>query len=188
MNILLIAIYLALTHHALFAFFQPVHSTKDVPSTNLFSNSREEAFYTWQDRLNAEEIEKVINIISSMPTWSSMNYDTSLRKQALDVMGQLDTYNISTIREAVRQYMDSLSRGDLGDCMDGWGRIFLLNRYLFNAPSHGKHHDRAFGGWAGVPSTEKEKNWLWPLSIDDKGNIAITGFAGGYYGTQYYGL
>jgi hypothetical protein len=135
MNILPIAIYLALTPPALFAFFQPAHSIKDAHPANLFSNSRESAFYTWQDRLDTEEIEKVINIISSMPTWSSMNYDTSLRKQALDVMGQLDTYNILTIREAVKQYMDSLSRGDLGDCMDGWRRFFLLNRYLFNAPS-----------------------------------------------------
>ena len=104
-------------------------------------------------------------------------------------MGYVGRYDLDTIREAVRTYVE---RGET-DSAD-WrhierGTLYILNKYLFNVPETTPAAKwRGFGGWTGIPHHGKYVNEMYPLSYDEKGRITLSGEASSYLGPPYAAL
>jgi hypothetical protein len=69
-----------------------------------------------------------------------------------------------------------------------WSRVFLLNRYLFQAPEKSPIDEQLFGGWAGTPIENGMVNRLWPFAYDSQNKLQLARDFEGYFGNGYRGL
>lgn len=69
--------------------------------------------------------------------------------------------------------------------LDARSTIFVFNRFYFDvSPETALGEHELFGGWVGVPYTEKTVNMLWPW--EKKGDeLVLTGSFEGYVGEEY---
>ena len=89
------------------------------------------------------------------------------------------------LRDALERYVskrqaeDNYSIGEMG-------KLFILNRYLFNVPSSSELKQASFfGAWYGVPENERYVNLLWPLKIENNGKLTLVGEFSGYFGPDF---
>ena len=108
----------------------------------------------------------------------------STKKIILDSCEKISRYKLGVIRKAIEKYQKDLSLSGSYN-VDSMSGLYVLNRYLFNVPDNAPLGNGTFGGWGGVPETDKGINWLWPLSIDADNHFDIIGTYHGYGGQPY---
>lgn len=126
----------------------------------------------------------VLTQIESIPAWTNQPY------------GRIETDKLSAAIRGVKEFSDSDIRTGIIGFMDihrndsnqeeSWSKVYLLLRALFNVPASADGADaKTFGGWLGVPTLEEGYNLLWPLTVNERGRIAVTGQFAGYLGRPY---
>ena len=140
------------------------------------------------DTSNQQSVDALARSIDSCPAWSEIDKDDSAtRSVILHCLDKISASELSIIRAAMGKFIsDKRSANNYN--VASMSKLFVLNRYLFDAPSKAPFNRSTFGGWVGVPSTDREINWLWPLSIDSAGNLKLTGTFRGYMGDDYLAL
>ena len=133
------------------------------------------------------EIEEVVFIIEKSPLWTRLEKKSDEEKSLLDAMEKISQYNVEIIREAAIRYLKNNSK-NFYEVMGVESRIYILNRYLFKAPESALFAKGTFGGWEGVPISNKEINWLWPLAYNSDGRLYIEGKYKGYSGPPYQAM
>lgn len=139
-----------------------------------FTPQNAEIAYVHQDK---ESIKNIVEILQSCPAWVSTSAEEREdRRHILEQMKKISHYDIQDIRDALIIYVNSVY-SKTSDIHADLGKIYVLNRYVFDVPTsplvEGKI--RRFAGWIGEPFEECEKNWSWPLSIDNDGKLVLTG-------------
>lgn len=135
----------------------------------------------------SESVDRVVELIESCPAWNLLyENDVNDRQIVITRLQEIAKFDVSVVRLAVEKYYKRKEADNSFD-ITSKSRLYVLNRYIFNAPSKTNFEGTAFGGWAGVPYDETENtiNWMWPLSMDDNGNLQLTGRFRGYYGPPY---
>jgi hypothetical protein len=93
----------------------------------------------------------------------------------------LSRYDTPTIRAAFAQFSSESRDGHADD-----EKLFLANRYLFNVPEWvSAERALGFGGWFGIPQSEKGVNLLWPLHREPSGRLRLVGRQIGYLGPPF---
>jgi hypothetical protein len=135
-----------------------------------------------------EDVQIVVKILEQMPDWTTFSLNkTHARERAAIEEGvrRVANYDLDTIRTAMAIY-------DTADAPGAMGKLFVLNRYLFNLPEEvptRSPHSQAFGGgWLGQPAKEDAVSLRWPWSIDAEGTWRLTGQFGGFMGPPYDAL
>jgi hypothetical protein len=130
-----------------------------------------------------------------MPDWTlfSLNKENSQERQQIkDAARRISTYDLDLIRLAFERRMKNNPLE--------FGKLFVLNKYLFNLPDAIRRDSPHFqffgGGWVGMPMTgdpnkrndSDELSLRWPWSVDDDGKWQLTGKFGGFNGPPYDAL
>lgn len=144
-----------------------------------------------RQNLNDDEVvEKVLMLIQSCPDWGSVpKDDLASRQKILASLREIAGYDVTVIRKAYQKYIYNAKQKNLDD-FSNLGRLYVLNRYLFNVPNLVPSEKIiSFGGRIyGDPSFDLKTSWLWPLSFDASNNLLLTGTFSLYLGTTYRAL
>ena|ERR1041384_3360545 len=133
--------------------------------------------------------EKVVELIESSPEWSEIPADDEAsRSKIIEKMRGVAKYDLDTIRSAIEQYLSKKEQSEGGNDVASMSRLYVLNRYLFDVPDKVPMGERRFGSFFGIPHDSQSVNEMWPLSVDDKGKLALTGSFKGYFGEEYLPL
>ncbi|HMV83057.1 MAG TPA: hypothetical protein PLD20_07485 [Blastocatellia bacterium] len=137
-----------------------------------------------------EQTLQIVELINSSPSWwdSYPNYVFSDAKlQELQAcLKQIAKHDTQIIRDAVKAYYSQhSSQGSYN--ADEKGKLFLLNRYVFNVPNKSVNDIPSEVGW--FYYGEENTDLLWPLSeVDKEGNIKLGLRHAVYTGQRYYPL
>lgn len=141
-------------------------------------------------RIETEELSPMVNdaidLLNSIPAWSEIapNGHES-RQEVIAKLSQLSKNDSEVLRDVISRYVDRKKASATGYDVAAMSRLYLLNRVLFNVSDRAKLGSPRFGSFAGIPYGEDWVNELWPLSVDDRGNLHLTGQFGGYFGESY---
>jgi hypothetical protein len=123
--------------------------------------------------------ENVSLLLDRCPEWTQLNGDDRGAKQKILLcLAQISTNDIRDIRIGVTKFLHT-QRGQAES-----GKIFLLNRYLFNVPELGEPDDSIVTPWHS-PTRSGRLDLLWPFSLMPKGDLELTGNFKGYTGESY---
>ncbi len=142
-----------------------------------------------QSNSREKDVEKVVLLIETCPAWSEVaRQDNKAREVILSHLEKIAKFDESTIRKALIKYVKANPPDKQGH-IASMSRIVVLNRYFFNVPTlMPRNRIARFGGWYGLPYLECEMHWIWPLSIDSEGKLALTGTLISYNGLPYHAL
>jgi len=148
------------------------------------------------------EVAQIVALLRSMPDWTGLplfEERQEERNQIEAIMYKMGRYDLDTIRAAVEKY-DRESNATGAARIAAEGRLFVLNRFLFNLPRTVRldsPHSRNFGGcWfgelvvakPGSPEASDQLVLRWPWSEDQAGNWRLTGRCMGFSGPPYQPL
>lgn len=142
------------------------------------------------EKQSAASVAEVAQLIESCPDWISIPIDDSSTKERIfECLGKIAQFDYSTIRSGVEKYLAGITLED-ANYISKVGRIFLLNRYLFNVLPNTLSNQPRFGGWIGISGEKnnREVDMLWPLSLDNNRNLVLTGRVVTYLGPPYQAL
>lgn len=99
-------------------------------------------------------------------------------------------YDSRTIEEAIRKTEVGIRQSrDMADRIDVELKVYILNRVVCNVPQWVDSREPIpFGGWLDRPTRDGAINVLWPLSVDDDGELRLTGAMMSYMGAPYQPL
>lgn len=125
------------------------------------------------------------SVMSRCPSWVRTDYKNMANKGAVvPLLAELRRVPINSLRSEVAEFQNK-HRFDL----DAMGKLYVLNRVLFNVPQRLRVGSVPFfGGWAGVPVQGGFVNAMWPLSLAADGTLLLTGKLRGYGGEPYDAL
>lgn len=122
------------------------------------------------------------------PHWTHLKtYQATERQKVIVCLRKLARYSTRVLRPDEVRYEDEWprERSDYSST-DKLSALLLMNRYVFDVHNVLLRRDaRLFGGWAGVPITEKEINLLWPLVVGKSGSLELNGDCARYYGPNF---
>lgn len=134
------------------------------------------------------EVKQVIEILSSMPSWADEQVlEVGLFPKIKTDMQLIARQNMETIKEAMMDYINMASKSSEGYSTLEMGKLFVLNRYLFNVPQFEKLDRPGFGGFLGIPVENGRVNMLWPLVNEASELVLRYGFKG-YSGESYLAM
>jgi hypothetical protein len=144
-------------------------------------------------------VNRVVSLMESMPAWSAVTPDAAERSCIERTCREVAAYDKDTIRAAVVR-LESPASVARGDFAAREGRLFLLNRFLFDLPisvrRDSPHFQFFFASFWGLPlSGERGKidpsdtvACRWPWSDDYQGGLRLEGVCFGYSGPPYDAL
>ena len=137
---------------------------------------------------------RIVQIIKKVPAWENITNDEfGYQRRTLTIAATKAATTISRFPDALIEKAMKVFRAGahlpLGERFT-FGRLFILNRFLFNVPEYVKYNPFSlqpisYGGWAGVPGNDKYFNQLWPLGYDASGCLVIKDFFRGYGNPDY---
>lgn len=134
----------------------------------------------------SNEVEVLVEQISSMPAWSDLSSDNDEdRRQVIEILQAIARAPAEIIRQAVEAYIEQTARAEAGYDVSAMSRLYVLNRFLFNVPDKVELGRPRFGSFFGIPSEGNTVNELWPLSKGVDGKFVLDGQFGGYFGESY---
>ena len=112
--------------------------------------------------------------------------DIASREDLLKRIDAVALEDTVVLRDALERYVskrqaeDNYSIGEMG-------KLFILNRYLFNVPSSSELKQASFFGTLVLRDSENERyvNLLWPLKIENNGKLTLVGEFSGYFGPDF---
>lgn len=136
-------------------------------------------------------VNEVVRLLKTCPSWLLLaKGDQKAKRDIIDHLEKIARHDPITIRQAVVRYTSALwSRQEYNAASAS--AVFLLNRFIFNAPEKEpltSSETPLFGGWAGTPKPDRAVNRLWPFTYDSEGTLQLTGRSGGYSGPPYRGI
>jgi len=142
-----------------------------------------------QMRRPSPQVKQVLELLSDMPKWSEIDaHDRRAQKVIEEAAAGIGRNDLRVIRSAIREYLKRANGRDAGPEIGDLSRIFVLNRYLFDVPSHVALGEiRVFGGWHGNQVRHGVTDWLWPWKVTGQ-RKRLTGSFKGYSGPPYFAL
>jgi len=130
--------------------------------------------------------QRLIADLLSAPSWLALPMSADANQDAeklLAVLRRVQKFAIPDVRALLVEFVRSVPDGT--GRLDQVGKIFVLNRLLFNVPEPrpSRRVDRGHGGWF-VPVYNGRPDMLWLLSFDH-GQLKLTGRFVGYSGALY---
>lgn len=119
-------------------------------------------------------LKTAIELIAACPDWLSVKPQKNVEKQEreiLDSLSKLSKLNTDTLRKAVEYHLRVVHQQQMETDRSPEGRLFLLNRYIFNVPKTVPLQETVDGGKF-VPQgaflkAPKKVRGTWPLTIRD---------------------
>ena len=135
-----------------------------------------------------EEANKILDILREMPSWADVSHpDKDLKPEIMADMRRIATHSIEAIKAAIQAYVDQSYAAAEGYTTMDMGKLFVLNRFLFNVPLYVSPDRPGFGGFLGVPVEEGRVNKLWPLAQEND-ELTLKDDYKGYAGESYPAL
>jgi hypothetical protein len=129
-------------------------------------------------------IEKIHRLIERCPSWPNMNMkDIERKSRILESLKAISRYPLDEIRFAEKQLVNNklkmnYSAGEMG-------KLYMLNRMIFNVPSKMEVGSKQFASFEGIPHDKDSADGVWPLLFTDDGQIQLVGQFRGYCGPPY---
>ena len=136
-----------------------------------------------------EKVQVLVDEIERCPAWSRhTSNDLVVRQAILNHLRTISQAESDDIRSAIELFIAAREKaGSYG--VDEMSKLFVLNRYLFDVPvSADPEGAKYFGGWVGVPCDKNHVDLLWPLSLNDKGDLVLKNGFRGYLGDDYVAM
>jgi hypothetical protein len=139
--------------------------------------------------MKQKEEDHVLNIVRQIrefPEWTRLGeVDTLVRKDFLERTDAIAQEETAILRKAVEKFVSEL-RSEHNYSVGQMSKLFVLNRYIFNVPERSdRGKARFFGGWSGVPMSDRDVDLLWPLKISTTGELSLVGSFHGYFGESF---
>jgi hypothetical protein len=145
--------------------------------------------------LGAEAM-SLVKTLDQMPDWTSISVNDPAVARHAEIESacrEVAKHSTETIRLAFAYYEQNRFPDLAAE-----GKLFVLNRYLFDVPSlvrRDSPYFRLYGGW-GAPESGEPRNpqptdtldLRWPWSVGPDGELRLTGHFGGYMGPPYDAL
>lgn len=133
-----------------------------------------------------QSVSRALSILEDTPDWSgSMQMDPADKARIMRSMEELSRFDTDTLRTAAERHLNAPPKHSFVE-VPAWGRVYLLNRYIFNVPSIAPPRTPSFGGWF---SAERPQNCLlWPLALGEEGKLELIATGSHYKGPSYLGL
>lgn len=166
-----------------FTLISTAHSNQNGVSS-AFGHSKQSE----ENQASESAIKAILRELEDCPAWSrALKENVDIREKILQCMERISQHDLTDIREGLAQYT-SQNNIHRTDYLARMGTTLILNRYLFNVPPVPKAPYRSFGGWVPSPEDKDQLNYLWPLSIDKDGKLALTGTLGAYLGGSHQAI
>jgi len=133
-------------------------------------------------KVDATKVSQILRILDECPLPTKLPpTEAEERQQLLSTLQAIGGYPTPTVRAAVKQFMAThwKSRGQQS-------KVFLLNRCVFAVPEVAPKDALYFDSWAF--KTADPLNYMCPLALDSRGEIAFVGSFSFYIGPPYRGL
>ncbi len=131
--------------------------------------------------------------LRTAPAWTQIAQDDDtpddlkMRNNLLQLCAEIAQYRVLDIRLLLAEFIQASTGIPPGIDLDQMSKLFVLNRYLFNAPSKiSLRKGRSFGGWR-VPYDDRTGDMRWPFTRV-RGKLELTGNFRGYLGERYDAL
>jgi hypothetical protein len=130
--------------------------------------------------MRTSQMETILNMFERCPLWLELrrtqpydfySYSGEDERKAVEIvrtMSELSQYSTDVLREAVRRWISEASPDNI-DLRNS--KVYVLNRYLFDVPRHGK----TIPQYPSDPPGRSSISPMWPLDLDKEGNIVLTG-------------
>ena len=131
--------------------------------------------------------------ILKAPDWDQPEVDELIKKRIgkergekiLNVLGKYTSLSTDQARALLILLSDSGKKTDLRI----GGKIYIFNRLYCDVPETVEREGwEFFGGWGGVPSSDKTINALYPLKKNEEGKLELHYLSGSYTGPNYRGV
>jgi hypothetical protein len=126
------------------------------------------------------EVIEATKLIEACPAWTQIESgDIKKTHSILEILGKLSQYQTSTLRRAIKQFIDTRTLWEFND----FAKIFMINRYIFNVPQWVNSEDNIqFGGWIGIGEKNGKIDMLFPFERKPSGKLELVGRHIGYNG------
>ena len=131
----------------------------------------------------------VAELLEEMPAWSEVaTGDRQGLRQVEEAVRRIGGFGLDAVKDGLRRFV-AVRRGAPGglDVAD-MSKLYVLVRYVFDAPPSAPKGRPRFGSFLGVPETDDTVDELWPWELGPEGEPHLTGFFRGYVGESYLPL
>ncbi len=141
---------------------------------------------TGAERGRGQAVER---LLEETPAWSGVTDDDDEALRTIErQMRRLDDFEPDEIEAGVRRYVAARSAAPEGFDVDAMSKVYVLNRYVFDAPGAAPGGRPRFAGFRGVPVRDGLVDELWPWERGEDGELRLTGYFRGYAGETYQAL
>ena len=142
-----------------------------------------------------DSIAAVVSLLEEMPHWALLSPDQRHTKKWREIELTVRTiaeYDLDVIRAAMATFSVESRYGE--------GKLYVINKYLFDLPEtvrrDSPHFPYIAGEWSGLPITgdsfnprpSDEVSARWPWRQEEDGTWRLTGTFAGYFGAPYDAL
>jgi len=128
---------------------------------------------------------EILAILESSPAWEEVTAeDSSQAERVSSRLRKISLYDTASIRAAISSYIQNHKKLKTYS-PSIYGRIYLLNRFVFAVPDRKPKDDDLYFASAMWRNSE---SYLWPFSLDQAGVISLVGQYPGFLGEGYGAL
>jgi hypothetical protein len=131
----------------------------------------------------------VAELLEEMPAWSEVKTgDEQGLQRVEDAVRRVGRFGLDEVKDGLRRFV-ALHRGAPGglDVAD-MSKLYVLVRYVYDAPQSAPKGRSRFGSFLGIPETDDTVDELWPWELGPDGEPHLSGFFQGYVGESYLPL
>jgi hypothetical protein len=128
----------------------------------------------------------VAALLEEMPAWSDVpTGDTEGLREVEEASRRIAGFGPDDAGDGIRRFVAAHSQGPGGLDVAAMSKVYVLLRYLFDAPQAAPKGVPRFGSFLGVPETAQTVDELWPWEPGPDGEVHLTAFFRGYGGETY---
>lgn len=131
----------------------------------------------------------VATLLEEMPAWSDVHTgDTEGLRRIEEMARRIAGFGPEAAKDGIRDFVAPHTQAAGGPDVAAMSKVYVLLRYLFDAPQAAPKGVPRFGSFLGVPETANTVDELWPWEPGPDGDVHLTGFFRGYGGETYLAL
>jgi hypothetical protein len=128
----------------------------------------------------------VAALLEGMPAWSDVPAgDVDALREIGQASRRIADLGPEAAKDGIRRFLAAHSETPAGLDVADMSKLYVLIRYLFDAPQDAPKGLPRFGSFLGVPETADTVDELWPWEPGPDGDLRLTGFFRGYAGETY---
>jgi hypothetical protein len=131
----------------------------------------------------------VADLLEEMPAWSEVaTGDRPGLRQVEEAVHRVHRFGTEAVKDGLRRFVTVRARSPGGLDVADMSKLYVLIRYMYDAPQRAPKDKPRYGSFLGVPDTPDTVDELWPWDLGPDGQPHLTGFFQGYVGESYLAL